>query len=84
MVHKVTELCIEGGTGGRKGKRNNNIARILVYLEVLGGRGSVVVIATGRGLNGQGVESRWGEIFRVIQTDPRPTQPQWMLGFSRG
>jgi len=51
------------------------------------GPGSVVGIATGYGLDGPGIESRWGRDFPHL---PRPTfgptQPpvQWVPGLSRG
>ena len=48
---------------------NDDIARILVYAEVLGCWDSAVV-ATGYGLDGPGCECRWGEIFRAMQTGP--------------
>jgi len=53
------------------------------------GPGSVVGIATGYGLDGPGIESRWGggEIFRACPDWHRePTQPpvQWVPGLSRG
>ena len=34
------------------------------------GPGSAVVIATGYGLDGPGIESRWGEIFRTCSDRP--------------
>ena len=34
------------------------------------GLGSVVGIATGYGLDGPGIESRWGEIFRTCPDQP--------------
>jgi len=37
------------------------------------GRVAVVGIATAYGLDGPGIESRWGEIFRT--SPDRPTQP---------
>jgi len=49
--------------------------------------GSVVVIATGYGLNGQGIESRWGRNFpHLSRLAPGTTQPpvQWLPGLSRG
>jgi hypothetical protein len=35
------------------------------------GPGSVVGIATGYGLDGLGIESQWGEIFRTCPDRPR-------------
>jgi hypothetical protein len=34
------------------------------------GPGSSVDIATGYGLDGPGIESRWGRVFSPVQTDP--------------
>jgi hypothetical protein len=51
------------------------------------GAGSVVGIATAYGLEGPGIESRWGGHFlHLSRPAPRPTQPsaQWVLGPSRG
>ena len=36
----------------------------------MGGPGSVVGIATAYGLDGPGIESRWGEIFRTSPDRP--------------
>ena len=41
------------------------------------GPGSVVGIATGYGLDGPGIESRWGEIFRTCPD--RPWDPPSLL-----
>ena len=40
------------------------------YHEETVGRGSSVGIATGYGLDGPGIESRWGEIFRTCPDRP--------------
>ena len=63
--------------------------RILIKFNVgLVGRDGVVGIATRYGLDGPGIESRWGEIFRT-----RPDQPwgppsllysRYRLSFSGG
>jgi len=51
------------------------------------GPGSSVGIVTGYGLDGPGVESRWGRHFpHLSRPTLEPTQPpvQWVLGLSRG
>jgi hypothetical protein len=47
-----------------------NIHKNLLYLRVCLGAGYSVSIVTDYGLDGPGIESRWGEIFRT-----RPDQP---------
>jgi len=41
-----------------------------VYTYVYNGPGSVVGIATAYGLDGPGIKSRWGEIFRTSPDRP--------------
>ena len=59
---------------------------INIYLCVCGPV-SVVGIATAYGLDGPGIESRWGRDFpHLSRPILRPTQPpvQWVTGLSRG
>jgi hypothetical protein len=51
------------------------------------GPGSVIGIATGYGLDGLGIESRWGRDFsHLSRPAPGPNQPpvQWVPGLSWG
>ena len=61
---------------------------IIEYLiQEICGPGSSVGIATAYGLDGPGIESRWGRDFpHLSRPTLRPTQPpvQWVPGLSRG
>ena len=71
----------------RRDESNSRFSQFCYNPYKLGGPGSSVSIATGNGLDGPAIESRWREIFRPC---PRPalwpTQPpvQWVPGLSRG
>ena len=63
------------------------IARIFKpSTRTLYGPGSSVGIATDYGLDGPGIESRWGEIYRPSRPTMGPTQTsvQWVPCLSRG
>jgi len=51
---------------------SNSLYLICLYTKQTSGLGSAVGIATAYGLDGRGIESRWGEIFR--------TSPDWPWG----
>ena len=56
-----------------------------ILSSAFGGPGSVVGIATGYGLDGPGIESRWGvEIFRTCPDTPWGRSGQWIQSLSRG
>jgi hypothetical protein len=46
------------------------------------GPGSIVGIATGYGLDGPGIESRWGARFSLPALGPTQSPVQWLPGLS--
>jgi len=75
-------IWLQESSKSKYGLVRNNMAHLN-----LSGQDSVVGIATGYGLDGPGIESRWGRDYpHPSRPALRPTQPpvQWVPGLSRG
>jgi len=90
-------VCYCGTPGACGPEEETAILRTLIFHPPTGklfvitlyrcGPGSSVGIAAGYGMDGPGIESRWGRDFpHLSRPDLGPTQPpvQWVPGISRG
>ena len=73
----------------KKQSSNTTFSMYLITVDIYGyyGRDSAVGIATRYGLDGPGIESRWGRDFPHLSIPTlEPTEPpvQWVPGLSRG
>ena len=66
---KIRTAGYEARNGARNPQKNFSRKHIYIYTHTCG-PGSVVGIATAYGLDGPGIESRWGENFRASPDRP--------------
>ena len=75
FLNTVTQQLDKGDT------KSTTLTRFATGIPNPSGPGSVVGIATGYGLDGPGIESRWGRDFPHLSTQPHV---QWAPGLSQG
>jgi hypothetical protein len=86
LLNAEGQVHSQGSPHGSYGSQNSNETDFPPSTLVFGWDSSVGIV-TGYGLDGPGIESRWGRDFlHTSRPALGPTQPpvQWILGLSRG